>query len=84
VVLTLHGHVLQAWKLAPGGAVAVAGGLAFAAGLLALAGLRAAGSSAAGAFQARLRTSALAGTAIILIVWLGGWAVEFAGALHGR
>jgi hypothetical protein len=82
--MALHGHGLRAWRMAPGGVAAVAGGLAFVVCLLALAGLRAAGSSAAASFESRLRSGALAGAAVILVVWLVGWAAQFAAALHGH
>ena len=84
VVLALHGHFLWAWWLAPGGAVAVAAGLALAIGLLVLAGLQATGSFAAAPFRSRLRRGALAGAAVLLAVWLGGWAAAFSAALHRR
>ena len=84
VVLALHGHALRAWRVAPGGAAAVAGGLLFVLGLLVLAGLRIARSSAAEVFRARLSRGALVCAAIVLAVWIGGWAIELANSVHLR
>jgi len=82
VVLALHGHLLRAWNVAPGGAAGLVAGLAFAAGLAALALFRATGHEGADHFRRRLRRCAMAGSAAIIVVWGGGWATAFAAALH--
>lgn len=84
VVLALHGHALRAWRVAPGGAAAVVSGLLFVLGLLVLAGLRIARSSASEVFRARLSRGALVCVAIVLVVWIGGWAIEFVNSVHLR
>lgn len=82
VALALHGHLLSAWRMAPGGAAATVGTLAFAFALLLLAWLQFSGRPAARPFGSGLREASLAAGALIAIIWIAGWAAAFAAALH--
>jgi hypothetical protein len=85
VVMSLHGELARAWKLAPAAPVAVAGAFLFALAMLALAAQQSgwiAGTAAN--WHRRLRTSALAYAATLVAVWLGGWAFGLRAALAMR
>jgi len=85
VVLSLHGDLGSAWRLAPGGPVFVLGLEALAVALLALACVQALGGQ-------RLRKrgeSWLWGGALVyasaaFLAWIGGWMASFSAALSVR
>jgi hypothetical protein len=85
VVMSLHGDLAEAWRMAPVGPVAVFGMIAFALAMLALAW-----SQLAGALQwesqARvwIRKATAIYAAATVAIWLGGWAVGFQAALSAR
>jgi len=85
VVMSLHGEVARAWRMAPVGPVLVAGMLVFAMTMLLLAysqwtGMRQRESQA----RAWIRKGVAIYAAGVLAVWLGGWAVSFQSALAAR
>ncbi len=84
LVLSLHGEVGPAWRLAPAGPVVVFGGLALAAALLVLAGTQ---WRAAREWERSaawwIRRGALVYTSAAVVVWIGGWAVQFRAAWPG-
>ena len=83
VVMSLHGELARAWRMAPVGPVAVIGLVAFAIAMLALAWLQ---WSDALKREAVARVWIRKGAAIYavgaIVVWLGGWAVSFQAALE--
>ena len=83
IVLSLHGEIARAWRLAPAGPVVVFGLLAFAIALLALAftQLRRVPKWEA-VTTVWFRRSALLYSVVTVLVWAGGWTVRFRAALH--
>jgi hypothetical protein len=85
VVMSLHGEIGRAWRMAPAGPVAVLGLIALALALLGL-GLfewtRA--SKPAARMQRWIRRGAAIYAVGLLAVWLGGWALSFHAALAAR
>jgi hypothetical protein len=85
VVLTLHGEVLRAWRLAPAGPVAVFGLLAFAAALLLIGALQRRGARRLeGRTKAWVRRGALLYAGAAAVVWIAGWAATFSAGLHAQ
>ena len=85
VVMSLHGDFAQAWRMAPGGPVAVIGLIAFAIAMLVLAWIQWADAPRWEAVaRAWIRKSAAIYAVGAIAVWLGGWAVSFQSALAGR
>jgi hypothetical protein len=82
IVLGLHGHLLRAWNVAPGGAAAVTAAVAFGVGLLVLAVLNARDSSFSERCRVSLRRFALVLAGLVFAVWAGGWATAFTAAYH--
>ena len=85
VVVSLHGHLGQAWSIAPGGPVAVVGMVLAALALLGLGWVQWRGRSPYGrraAYWLRQGTLAYAGAATV--VWMAGWAAALAAALRLR
>jgi hypothetical protein len=91
VVMSLHGEFARAWRMAPGGPVAVIGLVAFAMAMLALAWLQWSPQGVpqradARKWEAGARVWIRKGAAIYavgaVVVWLGGWAVSFEAALE--
>jgi hypothetical protein len=83
VVLTLHGEVERAWRVAPVGPVALFGMLAVAGALLALGcsqllGARRLEVSA----KSWIRNGAFIYGGAAILVCIGGWAVSLSAALH--
>ena len=83
-VLALHGNLSAAWHVMPVGPVLVVGALAIAAALLLYAAVawRARPASTIAARRWITGAAVAYGSAAILI-WLGGWAVQFLAAWHG-
>jgi hypothetical protein len=77
IVITLHGGWAQAWSIAPGGPVLAAGLLALAVALCLFALRRS-------PWPRWLRVGGTIYAAAAFSIWLGGWAVQFAAALHTR
>jgi hypothetical protein len=73
VVMALHGEIGRAWHVAPGGPVLAAGSLILAVALL--------GSPFRRAAAPRwLRAGGVVYGAAAMLIWLGGWAAQFARA----
>jgi len=84
VVLALHGHLGLAWRVMPAGPVFVLGGLAIALAFLLYAALAGRGQQASRAAAHRWITrAAVAYGFAAMLIWLGGWVVQFLGAWHG-
>ncbi len=85
IVMSLHGEVGGAWRMAPVGPVAVFGMIAFALAMLALAWSQSAGAAQ---WEAQARAWIRKITAIYAVatvaIWLGGWAIGFQAALAAR
>ena len=75
VVMTLHGELGHAWHIAPGGPV-LAAGLVFLAIILLLSPLRRA------PWPRWVRAGAVVYAVSAFLIWLGGWASQFAAALR--
>ncbi len=84
VVMALHGHLMRAWSVAPGGAAAILAIVLLTGGLAVLAILRARGSSLAEGFGLTLRRSVPVAAGLVFSVWTAGWATAFAIAFHHR
>jgi len=85
VVLSLHGHLGQAWSSAPGGPAVVLGLAIVALALLWLGCVQWRGRARAGVGAARwIRRGALACAGTATVVWLAGWAAALAAALGKR
>jgi hypothetical protein len=82
LVLSLHGEVGRAWRIAPGGPVFLFGVLALAAALIALSVFGEA--SRRELAKSWLRRSAVVYAGFATMVWLAGWAVSFAAAWRAR
>jgi hypothetical protein len=89
VVLTLHGQVERAWRMAPGGAALTLGVLFVAAGVLVLAAVQLWTASRPGntswlehRIRMGLQNSTLAWASVSIVVWLTGWAGQFSAALR--
>jgi hypothetical protein len=90
VILTLHGQVARAWRMAPGGPALTLGVLFAAAGVLILAGVqfwtanRPANRSRwlEQRFKMGLKAGTLAWASVSIVVWLAGWATQFSAALR--
>jgi hypothetical protein len=80
LVLSLQGELSRAWGVAPVGPVVIFGLLGTAIALLALAFTRPRGANR----LSWLRRLVLAYVGVAVIVWIGGWAISFASALHAR
>lgn len=85
IVLTLHGEIGRAWRLAPAGPVAVFGLLLFAAAMLVLARVQRSGRKP-WEDQAKgwIQSGALTYGGAALLVWVAGWALRFQEAWHAR
>jgi hypothetical protein len=85
IVMSLHGDLGMAWRMAPVGPVAVFGMIAFAVAMLFLAWLQGAGSPK---WEAQIRASMRQGVLIYAagaaVIWLGGWAMAFQTAWASR
>jgi hypothetical protein len=81
LVLSLHGEIGKAWRIAPGGPVFLLGVLALAAALLVLSMF---GVSRREIAKSWLRRSALIYAGFATMVWLAGWALSFAAAWRAR
>jgi len=77
IVMALHGDLVQAWQIAPGGPVLLAGALGAAVVLL----LAAERSTP---LPRWIRTGGLVYGAATLAIWLGGWAEQFRQVLYLR
>jgi hypothetical protein len=84
VVMMLHGHPADAWRLAPGGPVAVFLAFGFGVSLIALAVLRWLANPAADQVVVNLRRWSPRFAAAGVALWTTGWAVQFAAAWTGR
>lgn len=90
VVLTLHGQVERAWRIAPGGPALTLGVLFVAAGVLTLAAVQFWLSSRPvdgnrwleQKIKMGLQSGALAWASVSIVVWLTGWAGQFSAALR--
>jgi hypothetical protein len=80
VVLTLHGQVERAWRIAPGGPAFALGVLFTAAGLLLLAAAQS--QPLERKIKLGLQNGALAWAGVSLVIWLAGWAGQFSSALR--
>jgi len=85
LVLSLHGDLGAAWRMAPVGPVAIFGLLTFCAALLVLAAIEwnRAGRRA-GEVKTWIRRGTLAWAGASVMVWIGGWAATFLAAWHAR
>jgi hypothetical protein len=85
LVVSLHGEWGRAWQITPAGPAILLGLLGFGAAMLVLGWvqLRGAGGPAARA-RRWIRRTALAYAGFMVLVWLGGWIVNFRAALHSR
>lgn len=83
LVLSLHGEIQRAWRVAPAGPVIACGLLALAGALLWLGFAQAAGSvkMEAGARWV-IRYGMLVYTPVLIVTWIGGWAVSVAAAMR--
>jgi hypothetical protein len=85
IVMSLHGELGMAWRMAPVGPVAVFGMIAFAVAMLFLAWLQGAGSFKWEAqIRAGIRRGAMIYAAGVAVIWLGGWAIAFQAAWVSR
>jgi hypothetical protein len=89
VVLTLHGQVERAWRIAPGGPALTLGVLFVAAGVLMLAAVQLWTAGRPGntnwlerRIKMGLQNSTLAWASVSIVVWLIGWAGQFSAALR--
>ena len=90
VILTLHGQLERAWRIAPGGPALALGVLFVATGLLIPAAVEfcTANRDANGRrwlehrIKLGLQTSTLAWASAAIVVWLTGWAEQFSSALR--
>jgi hypothetical protein len=83
-VLALHGNLAAAWHIMPAGPVSVLGVLAIALALLWYAGVAWSGRPASRAATRRwIARAGLAYGAATVVMWLGGWVVQFLDAWHG-
>jgi len=89
VVLTLHGEVERAWRIAPGGPAFTLGVLFVAAGVLVLAAAQFWTANRPGntnwlerRIKMGLQNSTLAWASVSIVVWLTGWAGQFSAALR--
>jgi hypothetical protein len=89
VILTLHGQLDRAWKIAPGGPALTLGVLFVAAGLLVLAGAAFWSANRTGdgrwleqRIKMGLQTGALGWAGVSTVVWLTAWASQFSAAIR--
>jgi hypothetical protein len=85
MILTLHGQLERAWRIAPGGPALALGVLFAAAGLLILAAAELWTANRSGLDQRMklgLQTGTLAWASVSIVVWLAGWAAQFSAALR--
>jgi hypothetical protein len=89
VILTLHGQLQRAWRMAPGGPALTLGILFVAAGVLLLAGVELwsySRSTNARWLEHRIKMGLQAGAlgyaGVSTVVWLTGWAAQFSAALR--
>ena len=83
-VLALHGNLVAAWHIMPAGPVSVLGVLALAVALLWVAAVARSGRPASRVKARRWITRAgVAYGAATVVMWLGGWVVQFLDAWHG-
>jgi len=83
-VLALHGNLGAAWHIMPAGPVSVLGALAIAVALLGYAALaRTARPASRVAARRWIARAGVAYGAATVVMWLGGWVVQFLDAWHG-
>jgi hypothetical protein len=83
-VLAIHGSLGAAWHVMPAGPVLILGALALAVVLLGYAALAPGRRPASRATARRwIALGGLAYGAAAVVMWLGGWTVQFLNALHG-
>jgi hypothetical protein len=83
-VLAIHGNLGAAWQVMPAGPVLILGVLALAVALLFYAALAPSRQPASRATARRwIARGGLAYGAAAVVMWLGGWTVQFLNALHG-
>jgi hypothetical protein len=85
VVMSLHGEIGRAWRMAPVGPVVVLGLIAFALAMLGVAFFEwTRAPQRAAQVQWWIRKGAAIYAVGALVVWLGGWAASFHAALTAR
>jgi len=82
-VLALHGNLGAAWHAMPAGPVLVLGALGIAVALLGYAVLPSGRPAARATARRWIARGGLAYGAAAVVMWLGGWTVQFLNALHG-
>jgi hypothetical protein len=83
VVLSLHGDLSRAWRMAPAGPVILLGLVALAVALLWLCCVQAAGAAKLETrARSAIRYGSLAYVAATAALWICGWAVSFTAALR--